>query len=209
MKRSGLKRTKGLAQGKGLERRSTLRGGAGWQKDVAPPPPGSRPDGLPPKPGLSRKTGLASVGKKKRAAPPPSPERAARTQRLREAWMRDIVAEFSDERGIPHCAVCDRTPRQLTASDHRGRKLHGHHVIPQQRLERIARTRGLPEEYLLWDGRGGLLLCVECHWNHEHGVRRIPHRALTYSNLTFASDLGEEVYVERTYPLRPDHGHGT
>lgn len=180
MKRSALKRTKGLARGD-----KPLKHGDAQ---------------------LSRAKGLAPVGAKKRAAlAARTPQDTARIQRMREQWIRDVEDAFRDERGTMHCAVCDRTPDQLTRVDHRGRKLHGHHVIEQQRLKVVARQRGIPAEYLLWDGRGGLLVCVQCHLDH-HGVRRIPHRALTYSNLCFASDVGEEVYVERTYPIRPFRG---
>jgi hypothetical protein len=187
VKRTPLKRRQGLKQGKPLARGGGLRA-------TGPLAAGE---------GLKRTRGIAPMSKRKRAERQQEAAKIGAVAVLRAAWIQAVAAAATDRFGQARCALCGLGGNQLTLVDYRGRKFHGHHVIPQQRLERIARQRGVEPETLLWDPRNGMLLCVRCHFDHEHGVRPIPHRVLTHIHLCFARDVGEEVYVERTYPLRP------
>lgn len=134
---------------------------------------------------LERRTPLARgsspLSRARRLTVRPRAPEEADAKRAREAWHK-----------LPKGAVC--------AVCGAGGDLDCHHIVPKQRLKRIARKRGIPAWYLLWDPRGRLVVCRPCHDMHERAQRRIGRGLLTKAAIGFASDLGEDSYIERTYP---------
>lgn len=99
-------------------------------------------------------------------------------------------------RGKP-CAVCGRRPS------------FGHHVIDQEELRKLARSRGLDVDRLLWDERNRLPVCEGCHHAHHRWLLRssptgrIPRAVLRRhcpDVFAFAASLGLEWWLEREYP---------
>lgn len=104
--------------------------------------------------------------------------------RLMADWHKPVEAKDA------RCVVC--------GSPH---DLEGHHVVEQQTLRRMAQDRGIPAMFLLWDPRCRVIVCELCHTRHTRRIKPIPMRCLSYENLTYASDLGLEWLIERSYPL--------
>lgn len=169
--------------------------------------------------GLSRSTELRVMAKEgaspedmfaalKRSAPKrrPKKKRDELERELMAAWY--VPVEHKDAR----CVVCGKPQTPPHMRHHIPPEqivdLQGHHVIEQQTLERIAKDRGIPAMYLLWDPRCRVIVCELDHERHTKAVigkdgksKRIPMRCLTAANLEFASDLGLEWLIEQRYPL--------
>lgn len=150
--------------------------------------------------GLSRGKGLARGTKrlKQTRKPPPSKDEQALAAAFHAHTRANATPRFGSP---PLCACCGRAAPLNVPRNH-PRRGHAHHVISQQKLEDVARERGIDPAVLKWDDRNGLWLCAQCHMNHEAGTKRIPFRVLTMVNLTFASDMGLDWYVldHRRYP---------
>jgi hypothetical protein len=102
------------------------------------------------------------------------------------------------------CAICGDDWRA-------GATVRAHHVVRQQVIERVvkSRMRGSPAEViddevqaLLWDPRNRLDVCDRCHGSHHTGGvnrRRIPLgvvRAKAPRSIEFAAELGREAEAE-------------
>lgn len=61
------------------------------------------------------------------------------------------------------------------------RAAHTHHVFYEGELRR----RGLPK----YDHANLMALCVDCHFNHHNGSKRIPLSLLTEENLEYAFNI--------------------
>ncbi len=140
---------------------------------------------------LARGTGLSGptggkfkVGERKPLKTKPKKARTVTEQQMSAAWRIDTLAATGGR-----CKRCGSTD-----------VVQAHHVVGQQQLKAMARTRGVAPALFLWDARNGMALCELCHTRHERAVARVPRALLSESNVAFASDLGFDWYLERVYP---------
>jgi hypothetical protein len=71
---------------------------------------------------------------------------------------------------------------------------HEHHAVYEKTLVRLR----LP----IWDRRNALGLCVNCHFNHHHGIRKLPLTCLHQRNIDYAFEVMKERagdYLRRKY----------
>lgn len=83
------------------------------------------------------------------------------------------------------------------------RPVHGHHIVTQQEIRKAAARTGGDVDELLWDQRNRLALCADCHASHHARSHPIPFNVLLThapASLEFASELGLDWWIERTYP---------
>ncbi len=98
-------------------------------------------------------------------------------------WARDQI-----------CAACGRDDC---------RPVLGHHVIEQQHLRDVAKTRCIDPVPLLEDERNWLAVGDLCHTRHHRALPRIPRSVLReYCPDVFAmaAELNLTSRLERTYP---------
>lgn len=138
-----------------------------------------------------RRTPLARKPMKARA-----PVRKVIDRAASEAWAKAARTK--------RCAVCG------------ARIVHGHHLIYQQQLRRIAVDLGIEYERVRWDRRNLLALCDRHHSAHHSGA----HRVVSTIVLAGAPKFGQFVreldrqyedgrepvaeFVRRTYPQADD-----
>lgn len=91
----------------------------------------------------------------------------------------------------------ERTPAEWTAGVRWNpcevcgqRSAHAHHIIDKQ----VLRGRGAP----LWDLRGRMLLCMDCHFQH-HARTRVLHLDKQHSVWGLAAEHDLTWWLERTY----------
>jgi hypothetical protein len=109
--------------------------------------------------------------------------RKATDRERSEAWARHAQSK--------PCALCG------------SRLVQGHHVITQQELRRIARSKGLDVDRLLWDRRNCLALCQRHHdahhsWSHRLTLDLVLAKCPKVAQ--FARELDLEWWLERNYP---------
>lgn len=80
-----------------------------------------------------------------------------------------------------------------------GKAVQGHHVTEAA----VLRREGHADK--LWDLRNMVPVCSYCHGRHHLGARRITEDLLPAPALAFASELGLDWWIERTYPANPAH----
>lgn len=113
----------------------------------------------------------------------PGPSTDPREVAAREAWLQGWQ--------VARCVLCGT------------RGCDAHHVILAQRLRRDARWLGVPEWRIVYDRRGRLWTCRQCHSDHHARVRPITWQELErYAPrvFAFAAEVGEFGWLERMYP---------
>lgn len=78
--------------------------------------------------------------------------------------------------------------------------MEGHHVLSREILLRVAREQGLDVLDLIYDARGGMVLCDLDHARHTNAFKRVPRSKLTPANWAFIRELKLNWWVERYYP---------
>ena len=85
------------------------------------------------------------------------------------------------------------------------RLVKGHHVITQQEIGKVTRSRGLDYERYRWDQRNFLPLCEDCHIRHHSRMAPVGLVVILASCpkiMEFAGELKLQWWLSRTYPLR-------
>lgn len=117
----------------------------------------------------------------------------------RKPLRRSRPVAVSPRLADPQCAAWmePRYGRCENCGELSDRQLHGHHVLPRQRLALL----GLPQ----FDPRNRMNLCDKCHFEHEFGqenrkirVEKLPERALAYL-LDVLGEDGAAEHVRRHY----------
>lgn len=118
---------------------------------------------------------------------------------VRRALDRQASEAWAKSARTKPCAVCGATRAQ------------GHHLIPQQRLRRVAEDTGLDFERIRWDARNRLPLCERHHaamhsrahpLSLELVLREVPKFLQFVRELDRAYGDGRDpvmAFVERTY----------
>lgn len=137
------------------------------------------------KPGkpLQRRTALKRTGGLRQRTPLRAKRRRPVTDRaMAEAWAAGARRP---------CVVCGDPDVEI------------HHVITQEQLRVVARSRGLDLEPLRWDHRNALAVCEKHHAAHHARRERLPRLLLERwcpGVFAMADELGLTPWLERTYP---------
>lgn len=144
-------------------------------------------------------------GPLKRTTPLKAKTGLKRTTRLRvrpkepvSVGERLAMAAFGRPPRGTRCVVCGKTRGEAFRA---GTKLEAHHVIPKERLKKIAASRGLDKITVVWDTRNRVFACGEpCHAQHTTRFKPIPFRVLPKHVFVFADEYGLRHMIERDYP---------
>lgn len=75
----------------------------------------------------------------------------------------------------------------------------GHHLLEKPWIRDACKRLGLDPAIVVWDQRGFMACCRQCHRRHHDAVKRISWRLLPADVFELARELGLEERLRRTY----------
>jgi hypothetical protein len=116
---------------------------------------------------------------------------------------RSLMGLFLGDARRRQCASCGLAAPAV--------KLHAHHVLRRQVIERILRDRGYSEWEVFavaWDPRWRMPLCTTCHGDHHSGMRRLGIAVVTAKapNALLVAEIHDLLYaLEREHTEEEEH----